>query len=238
MSKIMRHKKIRFFIYLFLGVILVPASALIGLALATFAALVSLVLLGSIVSGTGSSGAILGIGAIAALIFFSAFFFSTNRLEQAFHAPVAKILLVDTLQSLEKSLCLVRTICKGFTYVFSVVIFAWAVTLVQMPVPVRPKAYVSAAMAAIATMAKECAVRLVKGEVDPHAGVSKLKNYKIMPQTGSCKGDSRGRFAAISEDRTTYPDLFYEIETGIKGCSHDGPSNKLNGCSDQRDGRW
>ena len=43
---------------------------------------------------------------------------------------------------------------------------------------------------------------------------------------------------AANEDLSTYPTFSYNVETGEKTCSHDGPNEQLYGCSARRNGKW
>ena len=101
-----------------------------------------------------------------------------------------------------------------------------------------PRGRSASAKNAVATAAKECAVKEVKGESRPSFSVPQLKGYKITPQTGDCRGDKNGLITAVSEDKEQYPDFAVSLSTYSKSCSHNGPNEELHGCSARVNGTW
>ena len=101
-----------------------------------------------------------------------------------------------------------------------------------------PKAKSSAAANIVATNAKECFARKANGEENPVFKIFQLRGYKIFPEDRNCNGDENNLLTAVSEDLSTYPTFSYNVETGEKTCSHNGPAEKLYGCSARKNGEW
>jgi len=98
--------------------------------------------------------------------------------------------------------------------------------------------YAPMAMNIIANLAKECAVKKANGERNPKFGRPSLTRYEITPANGDCNGDENNLITAQSIKTTKYPNYSYNVETGEKTCSHDGPSEQLHGCSARKNGEW
>ena len=94
------------------------------------------------------------------------------------------------------------------------------------------------ASSTVATTAKECAVKKISGDDNPTFIVPKSNKYTFLPASGNCNGDANGLLSAVSENSSKYPTYSYNVETGVKSCSHDGPNEELHGCSARRDGKW
>ena len=90
----------------------------------------------------------------------------------------------------------------------------------------------------IATSAKECAVKLADGVKNPTFTNSELKGYEFIPKDRSCSGDKNNLITAKSKKPEEYPTFSYNVETGTKLCSHNGPKEELNGCSARKNGEW
>jgi len=92
---------------------------------------------------------------------------------------------------------------------------------------------------AVASAAKECAVRLANGEQSPSFSAFAIPHYKIVPKGRSCAGDEKGEIAAISNDNSAFPDFYIGLsEPYTKRCSHSARANEFLGCSARVDGRW
>ncbi len=96
----------------------------------------------------------------------------------------------------------------------------------------------SQAINIIATSAKECAVKLADGVKNPTFTNSELKGYKFIPEDRSCSGDKNNLITAKSKKPEKYPTFSYNVETGTKLCSHNGPKEELSGCSARKNGKW
>ncbi len=103
---------------------------------------------------------------------------------------------------------------------------------------INEKARSAEAMNTIATIAKECAVKKANREIKPTFDVPILDNYTFKPENGNCDGNKNNSFTAVSEDLSKYPTFSYNVLTGAKTCSHDGPKEELHGCSARRNGEW
>ena len=90
----------------------------------------------------------------------------------------------------------------------------------------------------LSNIAKVCVVKEAVGEENPTFTLPKLNKYTFSPVNGNCKGDANGLLSAVSENSSKYPTYSYNVKTGAKSCSHDGPKKKLHGCSARRNGEW
>ncbi len=103
---------------------------------------------------------------------------------------------------------------------------------------INEKARSASAMNTIATIAMECAVKKVNGEINSTFDVPKLDKYAFTPTNGDCDGDANNLITAQSKNTEKYPTFSYNVEIGEKTCSHEGPTGPLNGCSARRNGEW
>ena len=90
----------------------------------------------------------------------------------------------------------------------------------------------------LSNIAKGCAVKEAMGEENPTFTLPKSNKYTFSTVNGNCKGDANGLLIAVPENSSKYPTFSYNVETGVKSCSHDGPNEELHGCSARRDGEW
>tara|TARA_B100000902_G_C26661905_1_gene598823 strand:+ start:138 stop:572 length:435 start_codon:yes stop_codon:yes gene_type:complete len=104
--------------------------------------------------------------------------------------------------------------------------------------PSTPKARSAAAANTLATMAKECAVYKANGKENPTFSISQLQGYKIFPKDRNCNGDQNNLITFQSKVTKQNPTFSYNVETGEKTCSHNGPNEVLHGCSARRNGEW
>ena len=100
------------------------------------------------------------------------------------------------------------------------------------------KSRTAAAMNSVATAAKECAVLQANGEKNPTFTISKLKQYKILPEDRNCNGNENNLITALSTDLSKYPTYSYNVINGKKICFHNGENAQLFSCSAKRDGNW
>ncbi len=91
---------------------------------------------------------------------------------------------------------------------------------------------------AIATIAKECAVKKAVKEIDPKFSKFELENHTITPSDLNCDGDQNNLITAQSKNTEKYPTFSYNVETDEKTCSHNGQNEELYGCSARRNGEW
>ena len=88
-------------------------------------------------------------------------------------------------------------------------------------------------------LAKECAVKKANGELDPKFYKIEDSNYyTFLPEDGDCDGDENNLITAQSKSTEKFPTYSYNVKTGVKTCSHDGPKEELHGCSARRNGEW
>ena len=91
----------------------------------------------------------------------------------------------------------------------------------------------------IETIAKECSVKKVYPEkYEPTFDLPTLSGYTFLPVNGNCDGDENNLLTAKSKRSKQYPTFSYNVETGEKTCSHEGPTGLLHGCSARRNGEW
>ena len=114
--------------------------------------------------------------------------------------------------------------------------FLSLISIKEYPSPERAKSLLAAE--AVAIKAKECAIKNAKGIKKPTFSPSRINKYKIFPEDRDCNGDENNLITAQSINTAKYPNYSYNVETGEKTCSHDGPSEKLYGCSTRRNGKW
>ena len=88
-------------------------------------------------------------------------------------------------------------------------------------------------------IAKYCAVKFaMKDKETFFNSINNPSNYEIIPTNKSCYGDEKNLITARSQDREKSPTYSYNVKTGEKTCSHDGPREELYGCSTRRNGEW
>ena len=89
---------------------------------------------------------------------------------------------------------------------------------------------------------KECAIKAIRGRVDPIFSSYKDSIYKIIPENGSCSGDANGVISAVPFNEARYPkypNYFIAVTPPYrKSCSHSGKSEELYGCSARENGTW
>ena len=91
----------------------------------------------------------------------------------------------------------------------------------------------------VAEIAKECAVKKAIGELDPKFNKIEDSNYyTFIPADGDCDGDENNLITAQSKKTEKFPTYSYNVETGVKSCSHDGQNKQLKACSARRNGKW
>ena len=105
---------------------------------------------------------------------------------------------------------------------------------------ISKKARSAAASKTVEAIAKECLVRVSNKDdlVSTLLLDVELSGYKLYPLDGNCNGDENNSIKAISNNTKKYPTYSYNVKTGKKVCSHNGPNEELHGCSTRRNGKW
>ena len=116
---------------------------------------------------------------------------------------------------------------------------------------IQGPAVTSRASAEIATIAKECAAKFAdlgagKGAtfvVPENTFYSGIKGgffigkKKLVP--GSLSFCSyKDYYQMVSIDDKRFPNYGYDPSTGLKFCSHNGPTEEMYGCSSRNNGEW
>ena len=100
----------------------------------------------------------------------------------------------------------------------------------------------SAATNTVAQIAKECAVKEAQGELDPKFNKNFdrriFNHYTFLPADRNCNGDENNSITAQSKNIEKFPTYSYNVKTGVKTCSHDGPKEELFHCNARRNGEW
>ena len=129
---------------------------------------------------------------------------------------------------------------EGFSLIELVVVVAVLAVLSAIAIPsfmsISDKARAAAAANTVATVAKECAVKIASDSTATHtfAAVS-LDGYSSFQFAGSSTNcASSGKIVATSPDTTKYPTFTYDVATGDKTCTATEAAAKL-GCSG---GKW
>ena len=103
---------------------------------------------------------------------------------------------------------------------------------------ISKKARSAAASKTVEAIAKECLERVSNKDLVSTFVDVELSDYKLYPLDGNCNGDENNLIKAKSNNTKKYPTYSYNVKTGKKSCSHDGPIEELFGCSARRDGEW
>ena len=132
----------------------------------------------------------------------------------------------------------------GFSLIELVVVVAVLAILAAIAIPsftsINDKAKASAAANTLAQIAKECAVKDANNETMSFS-LPALQDYSFYPASGTnCNGDSNKDIEARSADTAKYPTYKYNVQTGIKSCTHayGNATDPLHGCSKQSAGTW
>ena len=130
---------------------------------------------------------------------------------------------------------------EGFSLIELVVVVAVLAVLSAIAIPsfmsIADKARSAAAANTVATVAKECAVKIANDSVNvqTYAAVN-LDGYTSFTVNGSTTNCSdTGDIIATSADNTKYPTFTYNISTGEKTCVASGDAVGL-GCN--ASGKW
>ena len=105
-------------------------------------------------------------------------------------------------------------------------------------IKISKKARSAAASNTVEAIAKECLERVSNKELVSKFLDVELQSYKLYPLDGNCNGNESNLIKAESENTEEYPTYSYNVKTGAKTCSHDGPNEELHGCSARRKGEW
>ena len=130
---------------------------------------------------------------------------------------------------------------EGFSLIELVVVVAVLAVLSAIAIPsfvsITDKARSAAAANTVATVAKECAVKIAQDSSSTHTYAAvNLDGYDSFQVDGSATNCSdEGTIVATSADTSKYPTFQYNIETGEKTCTASGDAVGL-GCNS--DGEW
>ena len=126
---------------------------------------------------------------------------------------------------------------EGFSLIELVVVVAVLAVLSAIAIPsfmsISNKARSAAAANTVATVAKECAVKMLNDpDGDNTFAAVNLDGYTSFTVNGSPTDcDDEGNIIAVSEDNTAYPTFTYNIDDGTKTCTASGDAVDL-GCED------
>ena len=105
-------------------------------------------------------------------------------------------------------------------------------------IKISSKARSAGASNTVEAIAKECLERVSRKDLVSTFLQVELQGYKLYPFDGNCNGDEDNLIKAESENTEKNPTYSYNVQTGVKSCSHDGPNEELHGCSTRRNGKW
>ena len=129
---------------------------------------------------------------------------------------------------------------EGFSLIELVVVVAVLAVLSAIAIPsfmsIADKARAAAASNTVATVAKECAVKLTNDPNNTQTFASvNLDGYTAFTFAGSTTNSSdTGLITATSANTAKYPTFVYNVGTGAKTCTASGDAVKL-GCTG---GKW
>ena len=124
---------------------------------------------------------------------------------------------------------------EGFSLIELVVVVAVLAVLSAIAIPsfmsISDKARSAAAANTVATVAKECAVKMVNDpDGDNTFAAVNLDGYSTFTVAGSTTDCSdTGDITAVSENTASYPTFTYNIDDGTKTCIASGDATSL-GC--------
>ena len=138
---------------------------------------------------------------------------------------------------------------EGFSLIELVVVVAVLAALSAIAIPnfvnMSEKARAVAAANTVATVAKECAVKIAEDVSSPAFGEVTLAGYSHLKFTGGGTGESAsttacyssGTIKATSSDEKKYPSFIYNASTGAKTCdaTSGNPAATGRGCTS---GKW
>ena len=130
---------------------------------------------------------------------------------------------------------------EGFSLIELVVVVAVLAILSAIAIPsftsISLKAQASAAANTVATVAKECAVKIANDSSATHSYASVnldgYDNFTVNGSTTTCS--DTGSIVATSANTAKYPTFNYNIATGAKTCTATGDAVGL-GCNSS--GQW
>ena len=129
---------------------------------------------------------------------------------------------------------------EGFSLIELVVVVAVLAVLSAIAIPsfmsIADKARSAAAANTVATVAKECAVKITNDSATTQTFAAvNLDGYSSFKFAGSDTNcSSTGKIIATSPDTSKYPTFEYDVATGEKTCTASGDAKKL-GCDN---GKW
>lgn len=114
---------------------------------------------------------------------------------------------------------------EGFSLIELVVVVAVLAILAAIAIPaftsIQDNANQAAAKNTIATIAKECAVKIANGDSEAEFNVPVLAAYTIEPDDGDCGGDGDDEIYATIKDEQSDElptKIAYNVDTGEKSC--------------------
>ena len=130
---------------------------------------------------------------------------------------------------------------EGFSLIELVVVVAVLAVLSAIAIPsfmsITDKARAAAAANTVATVAKECAVKIANDSSVSHTyaavNLDGYDDFKVNGSTTTCS--DTGKIVATSKDTKKYPTFTYDIATGEKTCTATDSAVGL-GCN--ASGKW
>lgn len=114
---------------------------------------------------------------------------------------------------------------EGFSLIELVVVVAVLAILAAIAIPsftaINNNAAQAAAKNTIATIAKECAVKVANLESNPTFNVPQLQAYTVTPANGDCTPSDNWITATRNTDASDeVPEVIrYNVDTGVKNCT-------------------